>query len=280
MVETTRIESAASDQQADRCTIHHPSRDPPDSAWQFSQGHSALPGSPGFAMEQSGTETRRDLHPPATQDSSTWVFPLEKGTFRRWWLPLSQPPPRLHCLKGKKSLSGAPHADYQNVMAWKEQVSWAQLTVFYLNAPARSAFPKTKFSNFAQICRQLAFQAQNLLKHQNRKAKCLGRKTPFMQSLKGKKRRKKEPLNLEQSTTRCFISFEEPRGSAAVVTAPPAAASPGSALYTHPIFSSQSLWHHVAPESGVGAPLNSPPPNPPLLFCPRPFCLFPPPKPK
>lgn len=88
--------------------------------------------------------------------------------------------------------------------------------------------PKTKFSSFAQICRQLAFHAQNLLKHQHRRAKCLGRKIPFMQSLKGKK----EALNLEQSTTRCFISFEEPHGSAAVVIAPPAAMSPGSASYT------------------------------------------------
>lgn len=89
--------------------------------------------------------------------------------------------------------------------------------------------PKTKFSSFAQICRQLAFHAQNLLKHQHRRAKCLGRKIPFMQSLKGKK---KEALNLEQSTTRCFISFEEQHGSAAVVIAPPAATSPGSASYT------------------------------------------------
>lgn len=99
-----------------------------------------------FAMEQ-----RRHLIPLTLDNGSGWALPTGKDTFKKLWFRLPLPSTLGLCWKDWKSLSGAPREDYSNIVACKEQVSWAQLTGFHLAAPVSSLSSTTKYSNFADL---------------------------------------------------------------------------------------------------------------------------------
>lgn len=118
----------------------------------------------GFLMEQGAWRYGGHLLAPALDNGGAWALPMGKGTFRRRRLKVTTTSTPVLCRKDWKSLSGAPQVDYSNIVACKEQVSRAQLTGFHLAAPVSSLSSTAKYSNFAQICRQLAFCSPKLLK--------------------------------------------------------------------------------------------------------------------
>lgn len=87
----------------------------------------------GFLMEQKG-----HLLPLALDNGSAWALPVGQGAFRRLWVKVTTTSTTVLCWKDWKSPSGATQADYSNIVACKQQVSWAQLTGFHLAAPVSS----------------------------------------------------------------------------------------------------------------------------------------------